>query len=291
MAETSRLDFLRQAGKLAVQGLKATVTGVDLVIDPNKPEPPPADPVPGEAPAPPSEPIGSIIGRRALAAGSHRMNGAERTDEGEALSAAELLAEVPYSLAVYPGAGAGLVREAVQVPGDLLPLTGDLEWESRGRDLVWLPLVMGCQTQLRPGVGRLTAVGGYRRSALVQFGAAAATADIWCALGDDLLHWLVPDQYRGRLLLEEPQKLRTQVEQQQVRLALLGGDDLDWALTLPGASVALEVQAADLPFVPIWGLFANGRAPALSVVADDQQVLAPVEELPALPEWLARVAG
>lgn len=314
MRDGSRLDFLKQAGKTGLMGLKALITGVDIVVDPNDPNernetnenstppPPRRDEAekaqaanPGEQPTAPAtaegtaetstpagpSSIGSAIGRRALAHGAHRIGAATRAETGEAVSRETLEASIPLTLAVYPSAGAPLLRQALGLTGQELPPDGELEVEATSCDLAWLPLEVGRWYYERLAHGRLLAVGGYHRTALVRFGEAGRGTPIWCALGDDRLAGALPPEWRGSLYLEEPAKLIRAMESGRVGLALLGGELLKQALALPGTAVAFELPAAGGPdWVPAWGLFTAGRlpSPAPTTIADESCLLQPAEQ-------------
>lgn len=279
MADWSRLELLKQMGLSAWQGLKVAVTGVDVVIDPNKPaEPEQTEGEGGEQgspPQPPPEAIGTAIGRRAMAAAQHRSRAAVRATEGSAVGAAELLAGVPLTLAVYPGAGSALVEQTLGVAGVPLPLDGDPEVEATAHDLAWLPLAVGEQFCERGG-GRLVAVGGYRRAALVRFeGAAARYLGTWCAAGDDALARHAP----ADLLFETPEKLWRALEQGQAEQALLGGGLLGRALRLPGAVIVTElVPGEETGLIPVWGLFSTGRVPPLEMADDGEILIVPLAQ-------------
>ena len=265
MTERGRLEALKQVGLTAWQGLKVAVTGVDVVIDPG--EPAPGEPgAAGAAGSASSEQIGTVIGRRALAASTHQMGAALRSSEGVAVATEELLAGAPLTLSVYPGAGAALVAEALGVEAATLPVDGDLETESVSRDLAWLPLATGRQIYSRVAGSRLLAVGGYRRAALVRFeGARPRFPGVWCCLGDDALGR--PD------VQEEPARLLRFVNRGEVERALLGGSLLEQALQAPGA-----VVEAELGPTPVWGLFSSGRHVAVPAVEDGAVLLVPVDD-------------
>ncbi|MBP2019109.1 hypothetical protein J2Z79_002526 [Symbiobacterium terraclitae] len=328
MSERDRLRALSEAGRTAAAGVRALLTGFDVVIDPNGgdsgPERAAARP-PATGPAAAGLPgVGSAIGRRALAAAAHRPGLAERLSPGAALptrmaqerpetdpalaergAAAELPARPPPSVACYPCEGTAALCRALGLTGEMLPAHGDLEGPATSRDLAWLPILAGWSHYRSLPGGRLLAVGGYRRAALVRFdhsdggdGHDAHPADlhpqpVWAALGNDALAALAPVCGRFPLYLEEPERLRAAIAAGQVRQALLGGADLAWAEGLPAARVVRTLSGSDagLDWVPVWGLFSRGATvtwPEGDVEADPRVVLVPLETAPGLMAWLNR---
>lgn len=281
MSERSRLDLLKQAGLMAWEGLKTAVKGVDVVIDPNEPPQVPAteteqEGAGKESPRLPSpDQIGTVIGRRAMAAAEHRVGSAQMVQAGAGVDQATWLSELPLTLALYPGPAAPLLAEALGLEATYLPSDGALEVEATAHDLAWLPLEMGRPFYRRLDGGRLLAEGGYRRAALVRFPAATPRyPGLWALLGDDALAAaLAPDQ-QGKLLLESPQKLWGVLERGEAEAALLGGDLLERALHLPGAVVEAEAFAP----LPIWGLFGAGRVPAIAPVESEHLQILPVPQ-------------
>lgn len=287
--ELNRLELLKRAGVMAWKGLKTAITGVDVVIDPNE-EPSGQQAGAGEGegraaeggepvspPLPPPEAIGTVIGRRAMAAATHRMGAAVMVADGAAVAIADLLADRPLTLVLYPGPAAALVGETLGLEGSMLPLDGDLDVASTAHDMAWLPLAMGERFFGRLASGGLVAAGGYRRAALVRFGGAAPRyPGTWCAMGDDALAQQLGLSDAG-LLFEAPDKLWSAIERGQAEAALLGGDLLERALTLPGATVVVELAPRD-GLVPVWGLFsaAAGRAPVIAPVDAGAIVIRPV---------------
>ncbi|MDB4896011.1 MAG: hypothetical protein JWN15_2273, partial [Firmicutes bacterium] len=223
------------------------------------------------------EAIGTVIGRRAMAAATHRMGAAVMVADGAAIAIADLLADRPLTLVLYPGPAAALVGETLGLEGSMLPLDGDLDVASTAHDMAWLPLAMGERFFGRLASGGLVAAGGYRRAALVRFGGAAPRyPGTWCAMGDDALAQQLGLSDAG-LLFEAPDKLWSAIERGQAEAALLGGDLLERALTLPGATVVVELAPRD-GLVPVWGLFsaAAGRAPVIAPVDAGAIVIRPV---------------
>lgn len=304
MPGVSRIEFLARAGKLAWKGLVAAVAGVEIVVDPNEP-PPEASQTPAAAEgaadspsaaaepvAPGPEDVGTPIGRKALAAAQHRMESAVLAPRGREPAVADPLEGAPLTLALFPGAGPGLVKAALGLEGEELSLGGDMELHATRHDLAWLPLEIGMRFYEPMGGGRLLAVGGYRRASLVRFGEAAPGADVWCALGDDELFRHLPAQWRSRLLLEHEEALWRAIERQRARLALLGGEALERALSRPDATVEVELTAgASFPWVPVWGLFSPGRGPEVTAFEQEHLVMVPAAELPELQDLLEAVAS
>ncbi|MDB4895651.1 MAG: hypothetical protein JWN15_1913 [Firmicutes bacterium] len=290
MTDRSRLELFRQAGLAAWQGLKAIATGIDVVVEPESGSESESGSGSGSEPGSESESdsqagpaqsqseaIGTAIGRRAMAAAEHRVGAAEGGAAGSAVTAVELLANIPLTLAVYPGPAVPLVERALTLTGAPLPVDGDLEIAATSRDLAWLPLDMGRVYYARFPGGRMLATGGYRRAALVRLEAGAgAWPGTWCALGEDALAAGMPNP--PDLVLERPEALWRAMAQGQVRQALLGGELLERALALPGAAVVLAlVPGAGVAVLPLWGLFSSGRTPVFSGAADEHLVVTAID--------------
>lgn len=284
MSERNRLELLKRAGLMAWEGLKTVVKGVDVVIDPNEPPQQQAKPTGSEKESgesdsplpPPPDGVGTVIGRRAMAAAEHRVGSAQTAQRGLAVNTQELLSQVPLTLALYPGPASLLVAQALGLEPAELPAEGDLEVEAMAHDLAWLPLEMGHQFYGRMGESRLAAVGGYRRAALVRFTTATPRYEgTWAALGDDALAAILTPDQQGKLLLEAPEKLWGVMERGGASAALLGGELLERALALPGAVVEAEYAPSD-ELVPVWGLFTAGRAVALTPIETSHLQILPV---------------
>jgi len=281
-----RWEFIKQAGRWARQSLAAAVRGVDVVIDPNTAPVPPGEPVPAAGAAP--ESIGTRIGRRALTAAQHRIGGASlaAAADGPAEEPEDGSAAAPPTLAVFPGAGAALVQAALGVRGQVLAAVEDLEQPALVLDLAWLPLEIGRHYFDQRSGGRLLAVGGYLRAALVTCAGARPSADLYCALGEDALaRHLGPGA--PALLLEYPERLLAALAAGKVQRALLGGEALARALALPGVALERELTAGfDLPWVPVWGLFSRGAEPLLGSLEQEHVALAPAAALPGMAALL-----
>jgi len=199
--------------------------------------------------------------------------------------------------------------------GETLPAHGDLEGPATSRDLAWLPLLAGWPHYRTFPLGRLVAVGGYRRAALVRFGGfdaggarpgggnrsadGAGTQPVWATLGNDALAAFLPAPDRAPLYLEEPVRLREAIASGLVQQALLGGADLAWAEGLPNCRDVCILSGADagLDWVPVWGLFSRGATVSWPETvpdaaphpdADPHIALAPLHTTPGLIAWLNR---
>ncbi len=326
MTERQRLTALREAGLAAMAGLRAVLAGPEIVVEDGPPEgsglpdvarppevggPEAAGTQGGDTPgvgsppgrraltaAPTTHGVGSPLGRRALAAAAHAPGLARRLPpapgpEGGSLpgtTAAGGEPGPPPTLAFYPAPELARLAEALGLGGEPLAPDGDFAADATARELAWLPLLAGWTAyQTLPG-GRLLAVAGYRRAALVAFGAASGREPVWAPLGSDALAAALAPEERGRLYLEEPGRLRDAIAAGRVRRALLGGDDLAWALGQPGARAVRPLTGPGLDWMPVWGLFSRGAQVALPApppAPGPHLVLVPAAMAPELTGWLA----
>lgn len=227
------------------------------------------------------------------------------------------------TLAFYPTPELRQLAASLGLGAEPLAPDGDPAADATARELAWLPLLAGWSAYRTLPGSRLLAVAGYRRAALVAFdppgrpagpsqgkavdsgrsvpsgasqgkaaevdGPAAVRTPVWAPLGCDALGCALAPAERGPLLLEEPARLREAIRAGRVRRALLGGEDLAWALTLPGARAVRPLAGPGLYWAPVWGLFSRGARLALPDPPPEPNphlALAPAEAVPGLAGWL-----